>query len=105
ALAEDLRRYLAGWPIQARPVGRMVRMARWLRRRLLFPFLIVAMEAVLVIATVGATALWLRSDAAGRRTEPQQQDEVAPAPKKTERPKEATPPPSPFKQPPAAKKR
>src|SRR5262249_45259363 len=32
ALAEDLERWLAGMPIQARPIGRMERLGRWSRR-------------------------------------------------------------------------
>jgi hypothetical protein len=32
-LADDLERYLAGKPVQARPTGSLTRMARWCRRR------------------------------------------------------------------------
>jgi tetratricopeptide (TPR) repeat protein len=47
-LASDLRRYLAGEPIEARPVGRLERLWRWCRRR---PFAAgVAAAFVLVIA-------------------------------------------------------
>ncbi len=33
ALAEDLRRYLHGRPVRARPVGRLARLVRWCRRQ------------------------------------------------------------------------
>jgi serine/threonine-protein kinase len=107
AFAEDLRRYLAGWPVKARPVGQVVRLARWLRRRLLVPFLIVALEAVLIVATMAATTLWLRSEYGTQPVEPPQPREETPPPRKNVEPakKAANPPGSPFKQPGAVKKR
>jgi WD40 repeat protein len=47
-LAEDLRRFLAGEPIQARPVGRLERLWRWCRRHPA-PAAIVVLAAVLVV--------------------------------------------------------
>ena len=60
-LAGDLRRYLAGEPIEARPVGRLERLWRLCRRR---PFAVgVAAAFVLVIV-----AAFLLVDQARRRT-------------------------------------
>jgi WD40 repeat protein/predicted Ser/Thr protein kinase len=50
ALAEDLRRYLAGEPVRARPVGAVGRAVRWARRRPSMAAL------VAVCATVAAVA-------------------------------------------------
>jgi tRNA A-37 threonylcarbamoyl transferase component Bud32 len=41
-LAEDLRRYLAGEPIRARPIGRVERLGRWCRRNPVAAGLLVA---------------------------------------------------------------
>ena len=46
ALGEDLRRYLAGEPILARPVTRLERAVKWARRR---------------PAIAGASGIWSRS--------------------------------------------
>jgi serine/threonine protein kinase len=54
ALAEDLRRFLAGEPVQARPVGTWEQMIRWARRRKPVAALIgVSGAAVLSLATFG----------------------------------------------------
>ncbi|MCI0462369.1 MAG: serine/threonine protein kinase [Gemmataceae bacterium] len=52
ALAEDLRRLLAGEPITARPVGRLERAARWARRRPAAAALL-AVSVVAALASVG----------------------------------------------------
>ncbi len=49
-LAEDLQRFLAGWPVKARPVSGWVRMGKWVRRR---PAL-AALSAVVTLAILGA---------------------------------------------------
>jgi tetratricopeptide (TPR) repeat protein len=59
-LAADLRRYLAGEPIEARPVGRLERLWRWCRRR---PFAAGAAAAFVLVAAVA----FLLVDQARRR--------------------------------------
>jgi serine/threonine protein kinase len=44
ALADDLRRWLAGEPIKARPIGRLERLGRWCRRNPLAAGLLVAIS-------------------------------------------------------------
>ncbi len=64
-LAADLRRYLAGEPVAARPAGGMERVARWCRRNPLETGLIWSIALVLVASTGLSTYLWL--EALGRR--------------------------------------
>jgi serine/threonine-protein kinase len=62
ALADDLRRFLQGEAIRARPEGRLERFARWARRR---PALVSGLTAAVLLTTalVGA-GLWVRAERA-----------------------------------------
>ncbi len=62
-LAEDLRRYLRGESIRARPAGRVEKLWRWCRRK---PAL-AGMAAALVLATVVSTWQAVRATLAERR--------------------------------------
>ena len=74
-LADDLRRYLAGEPVSARPVGAVSRAARWARRR-------PGVAALLAVSATGAIiafalVAWKEADArqAQRRAEQSQEAE------------------------------
>lgn len=57
AMAEDLRRYLAGRPVQARPVSLPTRLSRWARRNpLASSFLATVTGGAVVVALLGLQA-------------------------------------------------
>jgi WD40 repeat protein/tRNA A-37 threonylcarbamoyl transferase component Bud32 len=78
AFADDLRRFLKGQPIQARPVGQAERLVRWFRRNPVIASLTTAIlllsVTVAVVATVGysSTVQSLEREADHRRRAEQQ---------------------------------
>jgi WD40 repeat protein/tRNA A-37 threonylcarbamoyl transferase component Bud32 len=68
-LADDLRRFLKGEPIRARPVGRMERFVRWAKRRPAVAGLLALLALVLAISLPGLTILWLQARAARKDVE------------------------------------
>jgi serine/threonine protein kinase/tetratricopeptide (TPR) repeat protein len=61
ALAQDLRRFRRGEPIQARPAGRLERLHRWCRRKPLVAGLVAALAMVFVVGAAGTGWGWYRA--------------------------------------------
>jgi WD40 repeat protein len=73
ALADDLRRFLAGEPIQARPTSVWERTAKWVRRRPALAALL-GVSAVAALALVGVlVGLWYNARLQGALSEAQTQ--------------------------------
>jgi tetratricopeptide (TPR) repeat protein/tRNA A-37 threonylcarbamoyl transferase component Bud32 len=77
ALADDLRRYLGGRPILARPVGRWERAWRWCRRNRLVAALSAAAILLLVSVAVVASIGYVTSTRALRRADTEKRTEQA----------------------------
>ena len=62
-LADDLRRFVEGQPIAARPIGRLGRLWRWARRNPVMAALTGAVLAVLLAVAIGSsvTAMYLQA--------------------------------------------
>ncbi len=74
ALAEDLRRFQAGEPITARPVGRVERAAKWVRRNPVLTGAIVAVTTALLLGTVVSTYFGLNAAQEANNAQRQRED-------------------------------
>jgi tetratricopeptide (TPR) repeat protein/tRNA A-37 threonylcarbamoyl transferase component Bud32 len=57
-LAEDLRRFLGGEPVRARPMGKVERLWRWCQRNRLVAGMLTALALVLAGGMIGVTWKW-----------------------------------------------
>ncbi len=62
-LADDLKRWLDGFPIRARPVSKLEHASRWCRRRPAFASLLVILVLTVASSLVGLLTLWRHSEA------------------------------------------
>jgi eukaryotic-like serine/threonine-protein kinase len=74
ALAEDLRRFQAGEPIVARPIGVLGRTWRWCRRNPRWAAMLATVAGLLLLIAVGASVLSLGLSAALGRARDAEQD-------------------------------
>jgi serine/threonine protein kinase len=77
ALADDLRRFLAGQPIHARPVGSLERFVKWSGRHRSLAGLLLLVLLVAVVGFPGVTLLWFDAATARQRAQDREADAVA----------------------------
>ncbi len=87
-LGDDLRRYLKGKPILARPIGTLGRAWRWAKRRPAVAGLLAILVLVLSISLPGLTILW-RNAATAREAVERQRDDVEAAKEQAEQDRDA----------------
>jgi tetratricopeptide (TPR) repeat protein len=68
-LADDLRRWLDGFPIRARPVSKLEHAGRWCRRRPAFASLLAVLAFTAASSLVALLTLWRQSEAQRERAE------------------------------------
>ncbi len=61
-LAEDLRRYQAGEPILARPVGVLMRLVMWCRREPALAGMAAALSVIVLVGFTGVATQWVRAE-------------------------------------------
>jgi serine/threonine protein kinase/tetratricopeptide (TPR) repeat protein len=69
ALADELQRWLDGFPIRARPVSKLEHVSRWCRRRPAFASLLAVLAVTVASSLVGLLTLWRHSEAERERAE------------------------------------
>ena len=69
ALADDLERWLDGFPIRARPVSKIEHASRWCRRRPALASLLAVLALTVASSLVGLFTLWRHSEAERARAE------------------------------------
>ena len=66
ALADDLQRWLDGFPIRARPVSKLEHASRWCRRRPAFASLLAVLAVTVTSSLLGLLTLWRHPSVQGR---------------------------------------
>ena len=62
SLADDLQRWLDGFPIRARPVSKLEHASRWCRRRPAFASLLAVLAVTVASSLVGLLTLWRHAE-------------------------------------------
>jgi WD40 repeat protein/serine/threonine protein kinase len=81
-LAEDLRRFLVGEPIRARPISALERGLKWVKRRPAVAALLLLVSLVMLVGLPGVTWLWIIAEErraeseAARKAETEQHEQA-----------------------------